>query len=188
MTWADDNFFSFEQLRRRRWFRGAPSSASAVVSLGAKRRQNTAVGDAGTHGRPGGQGFPRMCLVRSDGETIPRLCRELVRVLGEIPADAVKPIRHRPGRAGLAQGGSGAASEPSRNGMVHAGRVGRSGHGRGDVPARRRQRRCELAEARLAILLCSVAARRPRLGDAQRWTRDAILGALRSPNPKRNTS
>ena len=180
----DDNFFSFEQPGRRRWLRGVPSSASAVVSLGAKRRQNTAVGDPGARRTPGGQGFP---LMRSDGQTIRRLCRELVRVLGEIPAEAVKPIRDRPGRARLAQGRSGAARERSRDGLVLAGRIGRSGHGSGDLLARRRQRRSELAEARLAILLCSVATRSPRVADPRRWTRDAILRALRSSPPKRNT-
>ena len=41
---------------------------------------------------------------------------------------------------------------------------------------------------RLAILLCNVAARRLHLGDPQRWTRDAILRAVRSPPPKRDTS
>ena len=185
VTQSDDNFFCFEQSGRQRWLRGAPSSASAVVSLGAKRRQNNSVGGAGAHRNPGAQGFT---LMRSDGETIRRLCRELVAVLGEIPADAVKPIRDQRGRAGRAQGGSGAVSEPSRNGLVLGGRVGRSGHGGGDLLARRRQRRRELAEARLAILLCSVATRKPRLGAARHWTRDAILGALRSPPPKRNTS
>ena len=184
VTWSDDSFFSFEQPGRRRWPRGAPSSASAVVSPGAKRRHNTSVGDPEAHRNPGGQGFS---LVRSDGETLRRLCRELVAVLGEIPAEAVKPIRDRPGRAGRAQGGSGVAREPSREGIVLGGRVGRSGHCGGDPPARRRQRRCDLAEARLAILLCSVAAGRPPLGDARHWTRDAILRALRSPPPKRNT-
>ena len=123
--------------------------------------------------------------MRSDCETIRRLCRELVAVIGEIPAEAMKPIRDRPGPA---QGGAGAASEPSRDGIVLGGRVGPSGHCSGDLLARRRQRRRELAEARLAILLYSVVVRRPRLGHAQRWTRDAILGALRSPPPKRNTS
>ena len=177
MTGADDNFFSFEQPGRRRWLRGAPSSASAVVSLRAKRRQNTRVGDPAGHRRPDGQGFP---LMRSDGQTIRRLCRELVAVLGEISAEAVKPIRRRPGRVGPAQGGSGAASEPSPEGAVLGGRVGRSGHCSGDLLARRRQRRRELAEARLAILLCSVATRSASLGHAQRWTRDAILRALLS--------
>lgn len=126
--------------------------------------------------------------MRLDTETIVRFYRELAVVLGEIPADTVKPIRERPGGAGRAQGGSAAASEPSREGLVHGGRVGRSGHGSGDQLARRHRRRCERAEARLAILLCSVAARRPHLADPQRWTRDAILRALRSPPPKRNTS
>ena len=174
---ADDNFFSFEQLRRRRCLRRPRSSASAVVSQGAKRGQDTSVGYPGTHRSTGGQGFT---LMRSDGETIRRLCRELVAVLGEIPCEAVKPIRHRPGRAGLAQRGSGAAREPSRDGIVLAGRIGRSGHGSGDLLARRRQRRCELAEARLAILLCHVAVRTPPFGHARRWTRDAILRALLS--------
>lgn len=177
VTRSDDNFYCFEQPGRRRWLRGAPSWARAVVSLGAKRRHNTSVGDPGAHRNPGAQGFP---LMRSDGETIRRLCRELVAVLGEIPAEAVKPIRDRPGRAGPAQGRSGAAREPSREGLVLAGRVGRLGHCSGDLLARRRQRRCELAEARLAILLCSIAARRPRLADPRRWTRDAILRALLS--------
>ena len=185
MTWSDDNFWSFGQPERWRWLRGAPSSASAVVSPRAKRRHNTSVGDPEAHRNPGEQGF---ALVRSDGQTMRRLCRELVAVLGEIPADAVKPIRDRPGRVGWARGGSGAAREPSREGIVLAGRVRRSGHGSGDVPDRQRQRRCELAEARLAILLCSVAVRRPPLDDARHWTRDAILGALRSPPPKRPTS
>ena len=126
--------------------------------------------------------------MRSDGQTIRRLCRVLVAVLGEIPAEAVKPIRRRPGRAGATQGGSGAASEPSHDGIDLVGRVGRSGHCSVDLLARRRQRRCELAEARLAILLCNVTVRRPRLGDPRHWTRDAILRALRSPPPERNTS
>ena len=185
MNGGDDNFFSFDQPGRRRRLRGAPSAASPVVSLGAKRRENTAVGDPGARRRPRGQGFP---LMRLDGETIRRLCRELVAVLGEIPVEVVKPIRDRPGRAGRAQSGSGATREPSRDRIVLAGRIGRSGHGSGDLLARRRQRRRELAEARLAILLCSVAARPPPLGHARHWTRDAILGALRSPPPKRNTS
>ena len=133
---------------------------------------------------PGQLGFPLMEL---DAEAIVRFCSELVAVLGEIPADAVQPIRDRPGRARLAQGWSGAAREPSGDGIVRGGCVGRSGHGSGDLLARGRQRRCELAEARLAILLCSLAARRPHIGDARRWTRDAILGALRSPPPKRKT-
>ena len=117
-----------------------------------------------------------------------RFCRELAVVLGDIRTEAVKPIPRRPKRAGWAQGGSSAAREPSRDGLVHGGRVGRSGHGSGDQLARRHRRRCELAEARLAILLCSVAARRPQLADPQRWTRDAILRAMRSLPPKRDTS
>ena len=117
-----------------------------------------------------------------------RFYRELAVVLGEIPADTVKPIRERPGGVGRAQGGSAVASESSREGLVHGGCVGRSGHGGGDLLARRRQRRRELAEARLATLLCSIAARRLHLGDPQRWTRDAILRAVRSPPPKRDTS
>ncbi len=122
-----------------------------------------------------------------DTEAIVRFCRELVVVLEEIPADAVKPIRDQRGRVGRVQVRSGTASELRRDGLVLVGCVGRSGHGGGDLLARRRQRRCELAEARLAILLCNVAARRPHVGDPRRWTRDAILGALRSPPPKCNT-
>ncbi len=183
MIRSDDNF-TVRLPKRRRWLRGVPSSARAVVSLGAKRRHNTSVGDPGAHRNPGAQGFP---LMRSDGETIRRLCRELVAVLGEIPSEAVKPIRDRPGRAGLAQGRSGAAREPSRDGIAVVGWVGRSGHCGGDLPARRLQRRRELAEARLAILLCNFTVPRPRLGHARRWTRDAILGALCSPPPRRNT-
>ena len=183
VTQADDNFF-FDQPKGRRWLRGVPSGVSPAVSLGAKRRQNTSMGDQGVHRRLGDQGFP---LMRSEEQTLRRLCRELVAVLGEISADAVKPIRDRPGRAHRAQGRSGAASEPSRDGIAVVGWVGRSGHCSGDLPAHRLQRRRELAEARLAILLCNFTVPRPRLGHARRWTRDAILGALCSPPPKRNT-
>ena len=83
--------------------------------------------------------------MRLDTETIVRFYRELAVVLGEIPADTVKPIRERPGGVGRAQGGSAAASEPSREGLVHGGCVGRSGHGSGDQLARRRRRCCDLA-------------------------------------------
>ncbi len=142
MTRPDDNFFSFGQPGRRRWLRGTPSSASTVVSLEAKRRQNTSVGDPAAHRRLGGQGFP---LMRSDGQTIRRLCRELVAVLGEIPAEATKPIRHRPGRARRAQGGSGAASSPRlawRSSCAALRPGGRASATHGTGPATRSWARC----------------------------------------------